>query len=78
MPELSNYNFCNGYEMKATNEQIGSLQFGHYITYVAYKDRWYCCNDSSVSEDRSIPNSTFYNSYLIIYEAQNSIKDMRL
>ena len=37
------------YELKGFIFQSGSLNGGHYVSYVKIKGTWYCCNDSNIS-----------------------------
>ncbi|GAB1227982.1 hypothetical protein ENUP19_0367G0015 [Entamoeba nuttalli] len=58
------------YEIVSVINHIGYSFFGHYYSYVKCDDKWYCCNDETVSE---VPQSDIHQkeAYVVIYKQIN-------
>ena len=63
------YNYiCRGFVV-----QSGGLSGGHYIAFIKQEDKWYCCNDSNISEvsvDRI--EKIIGSSYILLYVKQKN------
>lgn len=53
------------YKLKAISKHMGNTNGGHYISECKYNNRWYCCNDSHVSEINCYSSE---NSYCLFFE----------
>lgn len=55
------------YELVSVSNHLNlSYSCGHYTAYVYRNNKWYCCNDSVVSEIREINKD---NAYILFYKA---------
>ena len=75
--DMSNYiinkSECK-YELYAVCNHIGSLNHGHYYSYICKNDIWYLYDDSSVTEhDVNIKTKYGYNdAYILFYKLMNN------
>lgn len=59
---------CRGFVV-----QSGGLGGGHYIAFIKQDDKWYCCNDSNISEvDEDKIQKIIGSSYILLYVKQKN------
>ena len=65
--EYDKYEYhCRGFVV-----QTGGLNGGHYIAFIKQGEKWYCCNDSTISEvSEDKINSVICHSYILLYVKQ--------
>ena len=75
--DLSDYNDSASltpsfkYKLKAINNHIGSLNYGHYYSYIRLDNNtWYEFNDNHIKE---LSDYNSNNAYLVVYEKINSL-----
>lgn len=55
------------YKLKSIINHSGNLQSGHYWCFQKYANKWYKCNDTSISEVAKIDENIKQNAYILVY-----------
>lgn len=55
------------YDLYAICNHIGNTYFGHYYSFIKVSDKWFCFNDTTVSEITNLQELFTPNAYLFFY-----------
>ena len=73
--EISNFDDKIEYELIAINCHMGSIESGHYFSYIKNKNFWYQMNDDTITHVNNVQKmllQTQRTAYILVYKLKNN------